>query len=66
MHEFMRLVLDDLAQRGVRYVEGFPRKIAARVPPGEGWLGPLSLFERAGFEKIDETERSFHVMKCLD
>ncbi|BAS27427.1 GNAT family N-acetyltransferase [Limnochorda pilosa] len=61
MHTFLRLVLADLRRRGVRAVEAFPRKLEGQVEPGELWMGPASLFDRAGFVTVRETDRWRHV-----
>ena len=65
VHEAMRLTLNDLAVHGVKIVEGFPRKLDVPAEPSEVWMGPLRVFQQAGFAKIGETEKYFHMMKIL-
>jgi GNAT superfamily N-acetyltransferase len=47
-HILLAEVLDDLATRGVKRVQAFPRR-AGKLSSGEVWTGPESLFEKAGF-----------------
>jgi GNAT superfamily N-acetyltransferase len=48
----LREVLRDLAARGARRVEAYPRRGAAE--PGEMWTGPEALFREAGFSPVAE------------
>ena len=63
VHKLMELVLDDLKRRGVRKVEGFPRKVDSRMEDGEVWMGPVSVFRKAGFEVRKEMGASLHMRK---
>ena len=51
----LRGVLGDLRARGVRRVEGFPRR--GRLEPGEAWTGPEALFLGEGFREAGRAAR---------
>jgi len=52
----LRGALEDLRSRGVRRVEGFPRR-GEGLEPGRAWTGPEALFAGAGFRLLREAER---------
>ena len=62
MHELMRLVLLDLARRGVTRVEGFPRAPRPGLGRADVWMGPYRLFEAAGFRELSRSEGSIHMV----
>jgi len=45
---FLAGILDDLARRGVRHVQAFPKR-GTGLEAGEVWTGPEALFRGAGF-----------------
>jgi GNAT superfamily N-acetyltransferase len=55
-HAFLAAVLDDLARRGVRRVQAFPRAGGA-LDDGEVWNGPETLYRKAGFVLVQDGER---------
>jgi hypothetical protein len=65
VHALVKGVIDDLAHIGVRLVEAFPKKIEGRAEPSEVWMGPVSVFELAGFRKVRELERNWHMKRHL-
>lgn len=54
-HEILRLSLQDLRQRGVRRVQGFPRR-GADLEPEDAWQGTERMYQRAGFTCIRESD----------
>jgi ribosomal protein S18 acetylase RimI-like enzyme len=55
--------IERLRQRGVRAVEGYPRR--SEDSAHANYRGPLSMFLRTGFEPYRETERNLIVRKSL-
>jgi GNAT superfamily N-acetyltransferase len=53
--EFLKSVLAELKQRGVKRVQGYP-KIDPSLPAHSQWTGPLGLYEQAGFRKIRDNK----------
>jgi GNAT superfamily N-acetyltransferase len=45
---FLDLVVEDLRRRGIKRVQGFPRR-GEGLPADDVWTGPERLFRRAGF-----------------
>lgn len=52
----LQAVVGDLRTRGVRRVEGFPRRGEGH-PPEEVWTGTESMFESAGFRVVADNEK---------
>lgn len=57
-------VLDDLAARGVRRVEAFPKRGAS--DEGELWNGAEAMFRAAGFASVAEASRGPVLRRALD
>lgn len=51
--ELLKVVVQELSQRGIRRVEAFP-KLDTELPAHQQWTGPKALFEKAGFELVKE------------
>ncbi|OFZ52075.1 MAG: hypothetical protein A2381_06095 [Bdellovibrionales bacterium RIFOXYB1_FULL_37_110] len=47
-HIFLKDILTDLENKGIKHVQGFP-KCGQTLSDGEAWTGPESLFVKAGF-----------------
>jgi hypothetical protein len=56
-HFLLSEIIKDLCSKGVKNFVSFPRKGEGRRAPGEVWTGPSSLFVKAGFRVIRETDR---------
>ncbi len=65
-HVLVAGVLEDLARRNVSLIESFPKKIEGRVESGKVWMGPVSVFERAGFEKVQELKNNWHMQRKVN
>jgi hypothetical protein len=55
-------VLDDLRERGVPAVEGYPRT-GTEPEPGAMWTGPETLFVDHGFERTGDAAGPFAVYR---
>jgi GNAT superfamily N-acetyltransferase len=53
--EFLKSVLAELKQHGVKRVQGYP-KIDPSLPAHSQWTGPLGLYKQAGFHKIRDNK----------
>ena len=53
---FLRAIVSDLAARGVKHVQGFP-KTGENLEPGDAWTGTESIFRAAGFALEREAEK---------
>lgn len=55
-------VLEHLQKKGVARVEVYP-KIDASLPAEQQWTGPLSMYEKAGFQKVrDNNSRAIYAI----
>jgi GNAT superfamily N-acetyltransferase len=61
--QLLAAVLADLAARGVRRVEAYPRH--GRHEDGEVWTGPEAIFTRAGFSVVQSDGRLAVMEKTL-
>jgi GNAT superfamily N-acetyltransferase len=52
-------ILKDLKRRGVRYIQGFPRR-GENLTTEDVWTGPEVLFQRMGF-KVEKDDQGFPV-----
>lgn len=50
---FLALILVDLQDRGIRKVQAYPR-MQTGLSANEVWTGPMSLYEKAGFQLVSE------------
>jgi ribosomal protein S18 acetylase RimI-like enzyme len=59
-HRMITEVLNDLVKRGVKHVQGFPKRENS-LSCAEVWTGPESVFRKAGFEiERDHPERPIY------
>ncbi|TKJ44399.1 hypothetical protein CEE36_01260 [candidate division TA06 bacterium B3_TA06] len=63
----LRMALEEFKRKGIKTVEGYPRKIASEQVESddEVWQGPLSLFLSCGFEIYIDHERYPVIRKLL-
>ena len=54
LHVFLRKIIQDLQAKGIKKFVAFPRKDEGVIEPGSTalWMGPLSVFAKAGFQII--------------
>jgi GNAT superfamily N-acetyltransferase len=48
-HFFMDEIINDLTRRGIKYVQGFPRR-GVNLTSGDVWTGPEAIFQEADFK----------------
>jgi hypothetical protein len=60
----LRKIIQDLQAKGIKKFVAFPRKDEGVIEPGstELWMGPLSVFAKAGF-RIIRTTGQRHVVE---
>lgn len=54
-HRLLDCLLEDLKAKGVSRVQAFPKK-GEKLKDGSVWMGPLGLYEKAGFSRVREDE----------
>ena len=59
-------VLTDLTNLGVSEVVAFPKTVSGEVADGTLWNGPRSVFGRAGFRVVRQTDEYYEMRKLLN
>jgi hypothetical protein len=61
--KLLKAAVDFARSKGARIVEGYPTQPGRDLPPGWGYMGIVSAFQRAGFSEVARPSKTRRIMR---